>query len=178
MSELVDSYGSDESALGEALTVLSLISLENGAADIRAGLRTLENHRTLALDAFRQHGLEGFALVTLYGPVLEALGGALPLDQALILLRVNSDYVDELLRTHRPETVAGHLSHVAAAGLVEAAGGARRPSAWPSSSASWESELSRRQDPTRQTSSSTISPIRSSATGRRPHSPSTVRWPW
>src|SRR4051812_45448429 len=38
MSELVDSYGSDESALGEALTVLSLISLENGAADIRAGL--------------------------------------------------------------------------------------------------------------------------------------------
>ena len=123
MSELVESYGSDETALGEVLTVLSLISLENGAADIRAGLRTLENHRTLALDAFRQHGLEGFALVTLYGPVLEALGGALPLDQALILLRVNSDYVDELLRTHRPETVAGHLSHVAAAGLVEAAGG-------------------------------------------------------
>jgi hypothetical protein len=41
----------------------------------------------------------------------------------LILARVNADYLDELLRTHRPETVAGHLRHVAAAGLVEAAGG-------------------------------------------------------
>ena len=41
----------------------------------------------------------------------------------MILLRVNADYIDELLRTHRPETVAGHLRHVAAAGLIEAVGG-------------------------------------------------------
>jgi hypothetical protein len=41
----------------------------------------------------------------------------------LILARVNADYLDELLRTHQPETVAGHLRHVAAVGLVEAAGG-------------------------------------------------------
>ena len=47
----------------------------------------------------------------------------MPLDQALILLRVNSGYVDELLRTHRPQTVAGHLRHVASARLVEAVGG-------------------------------------------------------
>ena len=77
----------------------------------------------LALDAFRQHGLEGFALVCLYAPVLDALGTALPLEQSLILLRVNSQYVDELLLTHRPETVAGHLRHVGATGLVEAAAG-------------------------------------------------------
>ncbi len=68
-------------------------------------------------------GLEGFALVSLYGPVLEAMADAMPLDQSLIVLRVNADYIDELLRTHRPETVAGHLRHVAAAGLTEAVGG-------------------------------------------------------
>ena len=47
----------------------------------------------------------------------------MPLDQSLILLRVNADFIDELLRTHRPETVAGHLRHVAAAGLIDAVGG-------------------------------------------------------
>ena len=39
------------------------------------------------------------------------------------MLEVNAEYVDELLRTHRPETVAGHLRHVAAAGLTDAVGG-------------------------------------------------------
>ena len=122
VTDLAESYHGDEAALGEALVILSLISLENGASDLRSALRTIENHRTLALEAFRQQGLEGFALVSLYGPVLEALGPGLPLDQSLILLRVNSGYVDELLRTHRPETVASHLAHVAAKGLVPAVG--------------------------------------------------------
>ncbi|QEH36132.1 hypothetical protein OJF2_46920 [Aquisphaera giovannonii] len=122
LADLVESFRDDERDLGEALTLLSLISLENGASDLRSAVRTVENHRSLALEAFRVQGLEGFALVGLYGPVLEAAGGSPPLDQALILLQVNSEYVDELLRTHRPETVAGHLGHVAARGLVAAAG--------------------------------------------------------
>ena len=103
--------------------MLCFISLEQGSSDLRSALRTLDHHGPIALEAFRRHGLEGFALVSLYGPVLEALGDALPLDQSLILLRVNADYIDELLQTHRPETVAGHLRHVAAAGLTEAVGG-------------------------------------------------------
>lgn len=123
LTELVESLQGDDQALDESLVVLSLISLENGASDLRAAVRTIEDHRTLALDAFRRQGPEGFALVSLYAPVLEALGDALPLDQSLILLRVNAQYVDELLRTHRPETVAGHLSHVAARGLVSSVGG-------------------------------------------------------
>jgi len=126
VAELLETFQGDEAAMGEALVVLSLISLEQGTSDLRVGLRTIENHRTLALDAFRQHGLEGFALVCLYGPVLEALGSSLPLDQSLIVLRVNSDYVDELLQTHQPETVASHLGHVAAKGLVQAVGGSAR----------------------------------------------------
>jgi hypothetical protein len=123
VAELAESFRGDEAALGESLVVLSLISLEHGASDLRTALRTIENHQTLAREAFRQQGLEGFALVSLYGPVLESVGPALPLDQSLIMLRVNSSYVDELLLTHRPETVASHLSHVAAKGLVPAVGG-------------------------------------------------------
>ncbi len=121
--ELVDRWSGDPAELVDALALLSFISLEPGAADLRAAIRTLDDHGPLALDAFRVQGLDGFALVRLYGPVLDAMGRSLPMDQALILLRVNSSFVDELLRTHRPETVAGHLRHVAAAGLVEQVGG-------------------------------------------------------
>lgn len=123
MTELVDRWSGDEPSLSDALVLLSFISLEPGATDLRAAARTLENHGTLAIEAFRLQGLDGFALVSLYGPVLEALGDSLPLDQSLILLHVNSGFVDELLQTQRPETVASHLRHVAAIGLAEKVGG-------------------------------------------------------
>jgi hypothetical protein len=123
VTELIERLGDDPDRLQDALVILNFIDLRPGATDLQTALRTLENHGPLALDAFRLQGLDGFALVTLYGPVLEALGDALPLDQALILLRVNTDYVDEVLRTQRPETVAAALRHVGAAGLVEAVGG-------------------------------------------------------
>lgn len=113
----------DDATLVDRLVLLSLVSLEHGAADLRSALRTVDDHPTLALDAFRLHGMEGFALVALYGPVLEALGSAVPLDEALVLLRVNAEFVDEQLQTHRAETVARRLAHVKAAGLVEQAGG-------------------------------------------------------
>ncbi len=123
VAALVARWTGEPKDLEDALALLGYISLEPGAADLRAALRTLDTQGPLALAAFRAQGLDGFALVTLYGPVLQELGRALPLDQALILLRVNADYVDELLRTHRAATVAGHLRHVAAAKLVEAVGG-------------------------------------------------------
>ncbi|HEV3165028.1 MAG TPA: hypothetical protein VGZ22_13440 [Isosphaeraceae bacterium] len=122
MTELVERYSGDDPGLSNALAVLSFISLEPGATDIRAALRTLEHHGPRALEAFRIQGLDGFALVSLYGPVVDAVGEALPLDQTLIVLKVNADYVDELLQTHRPEAVASHIEHVAAAGLIEKVG--------------------------------------------------------
>ena len=64
--------------------------------------------------------------MSLYGPILECVGNAMPLNQSLILVRVNADYIDELSKTHRPETIAGDLRHVAAAGLTEAVGGSPR----------------------------------------------------
>ncbi len=123
VTDLVDRWSGDPADLADALALLSFISLEPGAADLRSALRTLDDHGTLALNAFRVQGLDGFALAKLYGPVLDALGRSLPLDQALILLRVNAPFVDELLQSHQPETVAGHLRHVAAAGLVDPVGG-------------------------------------------------------
>ncbi len=123
MSDLIDRLKNDEHALGDSLAVLCFMSLEQGPADLKSGLETLEQHGPLALDAFRKQGPEGFALVKLYGPILDALEDAIPLDQALILVRVNAPYIDELLQSHRPETVAAHIRHAAAAGLTEPASG-------------------------------------------------------
>lgn len=122
VSQLLAANEGDESATADLLTVLALVDLQTGAADIRAAVRTLEDRPTLALDAFRQFGLEGFAMTSLYGPVLDALGSAVPLSESLILLRVNSDYVDDLLSTQRPEAVARHLARAKAAGLVRQVG--------------------------------------------------------
>ncbi len=121
--EMVNRWSGDASDLDDALALLTLIDLAPGATDLQTALRTLDEQGPMALDAFRSSGLDGFALVKLYGGVLGALGRSLPLDQALILLRVNSDYIDELLASHTPATVAGHLRHVAAVGLIEQVGG-------------------------------------------------------
>jgi hypothetical protein len=123
ITAMIDRMSGDPAALADALTVLSFISLEQGASDLRSTLRVLDHYGPIALEAYHLRGMEGFALVSLYGPVFESVGSAMPLDQALILARVNADYLDELLLTHQPETVARHLRHVAAAGLVEAVGG-------------------------------------------------------
>jgi hypothetical protein len=123
VTALVERWSADPADLADALVILDFVSLDHGAADLRAALRTLDDYGPLALDAFRLQGLDGFALVSLYGPVLDALGDALPLDQALILLRVNAATVDELLASHQSETVASHLRHVAATSLVDAVGG-------------------------------------------------------
>jgi len=123
VSDFLGQLGDDQTELEDILALLSLVSLEQGASDLRAALRTLENDPPTALEAFRRFGPEGFAMVALYGDVIAATGGSPPLDELLVLLRVNSDSVDELLRTHRPETVAGHLRHIAAVGLVKEVGG-------------------------------------------------------
>lgn len=124
--ELIDRLRDDQASLGDALAILGFISLDHGAADLRSALRTFEHFGAMAIEAFRRQGLEGFALVSLYGPVFQAMGDAMPMDQALVLAWVNSGYLDELLQTQRPEAVAAHLRHVAAAGLIEAVGGSTR----------------------------------------------------
>jgi hypothetical protein len=123
VADLVERLGHDEAALGDVFAVLSLVSLEHGASDLRAALRTFENHGTIALKACRRYGPGGLALVALFGPVLEALKDGMSLDQSLLLLEANADFVAELLQTHRPQTVASYFQRVAAAGLIEEVGG-------------------------------------------------------
>lgn len=125
VTEVTEAFGENGADLGDAFAILSLVSLESGSADLRVAQRTLERHGLLALEGFRVLGPEGFALIGMFGPVLEEIGTAAPLDQALVLMRVNSEYLTELLTSHRPATVARHLAHVFTVGpkLVEAVGG-------------------------------------------------------
>ena len=123
ITELAERLAGDDRTLADTLAVLSFVSLEQGSLDLQSAIRTFDRHGPLALEAFRVHGPEGFALVSLYGPILDAVGNAMPLNQSLILVRVNADYLDELSKTRRPETIAGDLRHVAAVGLTEAVGG-------------------------------------------------------
>ena len=123
VTSLIERLSDEPDRLADALVMLDLVSLEHGAADLRSALRTLDSYPSLAVDAFRRLGAEGFALVTLYGPVLDALGDSMPIDQALIALRVNTDAVDEMLASRRPEDVAAHLARASALGLGDAVGG-------------------------------------------------------
>lgn len=108
----------------DTLAALAMISLDQGPDDLRRGVLIMAQHGSLALRAFRRMGTVGFGLVARYAAVLEALPESLPLDDALIMARVNSAYLDEFLETHRPQTAAAHLHRAAEAGLVEEVGGA------------------------------------------------------
>lgn len=123
VTDLIRRWSGDREILGQGLAILALVDLDRGPADLRTALRTLEARGPLAIEAFRLHGAEGFALVSLYGEVLDLVGPAIPLNQLLVLLRVNSEYIDEYLRTHRPEALARHLQHVAASNLTRTIGG-------------------------------------------------------
>jgi hypothetical protein len=124
VTALIERLDDDPESLADALVMLDLVSLERGVADLAAALRTLDARPALALEAFRKMGPEGFALVALYGEILDAQGNdGMPLESALIVLRVNTDYIDQLLSSVRPEVVARHLAHVAALRLTEAVGG-------------------------------------------------------
>lgn len=106
----------------DALAVLDLMSLDSGVNSIKRALETLELRPNLALEAFRQFGPEGFALVTLYGDILDALSDSVPLSQALILLKVNSVDVDRMLASQTHDFVANHVRHLVSRGLAEAVG--------------------------------------------------------
>ena len=107
MAELIDRYEADADDLRDMLVALTLVNLEPGPTDLRAALRTFDQYGPLALQAFRLEGPDGLAIVLRYGPVLVALGESLPLEEALILLRVNAEDLDRLLATKRPACQPG-----------------------------------------------------------------------
>jgi hypothetical protein len=123
MTELFARYRDDPEDLRDALVVLSFVSLEGGSADLRGALRTIDQYGPLALEAFRLQGPEGFALVGLHGGVLQTVGDAMPLADALIVLRVNADDLDALRKRGGEEAIAAALRDVASEGLTATVGG-------------------------------------------------------
>jgi hypothetical protein len=123
MTELFARHAGDPEDLRDALVVLSFVSLEGGSADLRGALRTLDTYGPLALEAFRLQGPEGFALVSLHGGVLQAVGDAMPLADALIVLRVNADDLESLQKRGGEEALASALRDVASEGLTATVGG-------------------------------------------------------
>jgi hypothetical protein len=59
VADLAGRWSGDPADLTDALALLSFISLESGAADLRSAIRTLDDHGSLALDAFRMKSRPG-----------------------------------------------------------------------------------------------------------------------
>jgi hypothetical protein len=123
VTNLIERWEHDPDRLGQLLAVLMCLDLSEGSPDLKAAVRTIDVYGDLALDAFRLQGLDGFATVHRFGAVLLVLRDAIPLDDALIVLRVNEAYVVDRLRSRSPETFAAELRHAAALNLIPEVGG-------------------------------------------------------
>jgi len=115
---LVERLSSDPNDLRDALVALQIISLKEGPRSLRKMIDSIEKHPKWALEAFRRRGPEGLLVVSLFGDVLESLNKEELLDDALIALHVSADDATEHLRTHSSESLAGHLRHLSAAGIL------------------------------------------------------------
>ena len=121
VAALIDRWRRDPDRLGDALAILMCLDLRNDPS-IDGAVRTLGTYGDLAIDAFRLQGMEGFATVHEFGPVLLSLRDSVPLEQALIVLRVNAADLSETLRTSTPERIAAEIRHAAARNLVPEVG--------------------------------------------------------
>lgn len=118
LSVLVDHMQGDPSELKDCLLALQIISLKKGPASLRNAIETFERHPRWALQAFRTRGPEGLLVVSLFGEVLELLNQDAILDDSIVALHVAAEDVQEYLHTHSAESLADHLRHLSAAGLL------------------------------------------------------------
>ncbi|WP_152050192.1 hypothetical protein [Tautonia marina] len=123
VTQLIERWEHEPDRLGQLMSVLMCLDLSEGSPDLKAAVRTIDIYGDLALDAFRLQGLDGFATVHRFGAILLVLRDAIPLDHALIVLRVNEAYVVDRLRSRSPEMVASELRHAAALNLIPEVGG-------------------------------------------------------
>jgi hypothetical protein len=118
ISGLVERMSSDPKDLQDALIGLQLVSLREGSYSLRKVIETLEKHPKWALESLRHRGPEGLMVMSLFGDVIESLDQEQLLDDSLIALHVSADDTTEYLRNHSAESVASHLRHLSAAGLL------------------------------------------------------------
>ena len=115
---LIERISSDPNELRDALVALQVVSLKEGPRSLRKVIDAIDKHPKWALESFRRRGPEGLLVVALFGDVLESLNKEELLDDSLIALHVSADDVTEYLRTHSSESLAAHLRHLSAAGLL------------------------------------------------------------
>ena len=118
ISGLVERMSRDPKDLQDALIGLQLVSLREGSSSIRKVIETLEKHPKWALESLRHRGPEGLMVFTLFGDVIETLDQEELLDDAVIALHVSADDSTEYLRDHSSDSLAKHLRHLSAAGLL------------------------------------------------------------
>jgi len=118
VASLVDRTESDPDDLRDSLIALQLVSLKDGPRSLRKIVDTLERHPKWALEALRQRGPEGLLLVSIFGDVIESLSNDAILNDALIALHVSCEDSQIYLRDHSPQSLAAHLRHLSAAGLL------------------------------------------------------------
>jgi len=118
VAALVERMSGDPDDLRDALIALQLVSLRDGSKNLRTIVDTLERHPKWSLEALRRRGPEGLMLVTLFGDVLESLSRETILDDTLVALHVACEDMQVYLRDHSPESLAAHLRHLAAKGLL------------------------------------------------------------
>lgn len=114
----VDRYSTDPKDLADALIALQVVSLRDGPQSLRKVIETLEKHPKWAIEAFRRRGPEGLLVISLFGDVIESLGQEKIFDDALVALHVSAEDATDFLRTHSPESLAAHLRHLSAVGLL------------------------------------------------------------
>ena len=118
ISGLIERISSDPKDLQDALIGLQLVSLREGSHSLRKVIETLEKHPKWALEALRHRGPEGLMVVSLFGDVIESLDQQELLDDALIALHVSADDSSTFLRDHSADSLAKHLRHLSAVGLL------------------------------------------------------------
>jgi hypothetical protein len=118
VAALVERMADEPQELRDAVVALQLVSLKEGPRSLRRVVDTLEKHPKWALEALRRRGPEGLLLVHLFGDVIERLGRDALLDDALVALHVACDDMQEYLKDHSPDTLASHIRHLSAAGLL------------------------------------------------------------
>ncbi len=116
--DLIEHAGDRGLDPAEILAALALISLDQGPGDLSRGVRIMAQHGPLALRAIRRMGTVGLGLAAQYAEVLEALPESVPLDDALIMARVNGEDLDRYLTTHQPRTAAASFARAVELGLV------------------------------------------------------------
>jgi hypothetical protein len=118
LMDLVQIFSSSETDQRDTLIALQVASLREGPGSLRKSIDILQKHPKWALESFRRRGPEGLLLVGIFGDVIEQLNQESILDDALVALHVAALDAQEYLEQHSAESLASHLRHLSAAGLL------------------------------------------------------------